>query len=226
MSVGVGQGTSLRRSAVQATNMRLIGGSVTHSRRADDFYPTPPEGTRALLAVEHFEGSILEPACGDGAISRLLIDAGHEVRSTDLIDRGYGEGGLDFLLLGYPYRADNIVTNPPFYLAERFLERALAHSTRKVAMLLKTTFLEGVKRSYILERTPLARVWQFRGRLTFPLPNAADARANGGMFAFAWFIWKHGHKGPPTLGWLPEVKRSARALPDPAQAGLDFGDAA
>jgi hypothetical protein len=39
--------------------------------RADhDYYPTPPEAVRALLGVEQFEGTIWEPACGDGAISR------------------------------------------------------------------------------------------------------------------------------------------------------------
>jgi len=64
----------------------------------DHFYPTPPEGTRALLRVEKFEGTIWEPACGDGAISRELEAVGHTVLSTDLIDRGYGTAGVDFLL--------------------------------------------------------------------------------------------------------------------------------
>jgi hypothetical protein len=66
--------------------------------RADhDFYPTPPEAVRALLSVEQFDGTIWEPACGDGAISRELEAHGHNVVSTDLIDRGYGQSGSDFL---------------------------------------------------------------------------------------------------------------------------------
>ena len=32
-------------------------------RAAFEYYPTPPEATRALLSVEKFEGSIWEPAC-------------------------------------------------------------------------------------------------------------------------------------------------------------------
>lgn len=37
-----------------------------YSKRAPfEFYPTPPEATRALLSVEKFEGNIWEPACGD-----------------------------------------------------------------------------------------------------------------------------------------------------------------
>src|SRR3546814_11582916 len=103
------------------------------NRERDDFYPTPPEGTRALLSVERFEGEIWEPACGDGAISKELEAAGHTVYSTDLIDRGYGTPGVDFLL-DYSTTAANIVTNPPFKLAEEFARHALARSTGKVCM--------------------------------------------------------------------------------------------
>jgi len=71
-------------SKVSAPNNR------TPKRAAFEFYPTPPEATRALLSVETFEGSIWEPACGDGAISKVLTEAGYQVVSTDLIDRGYG----------------------------------------------------------------------------------------------------------------------------------------
>jgi hypothetical protein len=83
------------------------------NRETHDFYPTWPAATRALLSVERFDGAIWEPACGDGAMSKVLEAAGHEVISTDLIDRGYGEGGRDFLMEWQP-RAPNIVTNPPF----------------------------------------------------------------------------------------------------------------
>lgn len=82
-------------------------------RAAYEFYPTPPEATRALLSVEQFDGSIWEPACGDGAISKVLTEAGYQVVSTDLIDRGYGAGGHDFLKSTTPL-AKNIITNPPY----------------------------------------------------------------------------------------------------------------
>jgi tRNA G10 N-methylase Trm11 len=82
-------------------------------RAAFEFYPTPPEATRALLSVEVFEGDIWEPACGDGAISKVLSEAGYQVVSTDLIDRGYGAGGHNFLKSDTPL-AKNIITNPPY----------------------------------------------------------------------------------------------------------------
>jgi hypothetical protein len=65
------------------------------------------------LSVEAFEGDIWEPACGDGAISKVLETAGYRVVSTDLIDRGYGAGGHNFLKSTKPL-AKNIITNPPY----------------------------------------------------------------------------------------------------------------
>lgn len=80
----------LPRNAEKSKLSRL---NYRYPRRVPhDFYPTPPEAVRALLSVETFTGSIWEPACGDGAISKVLIEAGFEVVSTDLIDRGFGTG--------------------------------------------------------------------------------------------------------------------------------------
>ncbi len=95
--------------------------------RADhDFYPTPPEAVRALLSVERFDGLIWEPACGDGAIATELVRHNLTVHATDLIDRGYGQGGQDFLspvtlARTFALRPDlkHIVTNPPLQLPAR-----------------------------------------------------------------------------------------------------------
>ncbi|MFN7339993.1 MAG: class I SAM-dependent methyltransferase [Opitutia bacterium] len=170
------------------------------NREKDDFYPTPPAGTRALLSVETFEGKIWEPACGDGALSNVLLDAGYEVTSTDLIDRGYGEHGVDFLMEAQP-RAPNIITNPPFKHADEFALKALSLTTGKVALLCRLAWLEGKKRRQMFESTPLARVWVFSGRLGMQRARQ-PSKGETGMIAFAWFVWEHGHKGPPTLGWV------------------------
>ena len=170
------------------------------NREKDDFYPTPPEGTRALLGVEKFDGDIWEPACGDGAISKVLIDAGHAVLSTDLMDRGFGTPRIDFLMEWQP-RAPNIITNPPFKMAEEFARHALKLTTGKVAMLCRLAWLEGKERRVMFETTPLARIWVFSGRLGMQRGRQAG-KGEGGMIAFAWFVWDHAHKGPPTIGWV------------------------
>ena len=42
------------------------------SERGDDLYQTPPEAVHALLRVERLPSIIWEPACGPGAIVRIL----------------------------------------------------------------------------------------------------------------------------------------------------------
>ena len=65
----------------------IIGGkSPKNSRNAADFYATPRECTNALL--DNFDwlfrgGRIWEPACGDGAISKVL--EGRGMKSSQLI---------------------------------------------------------------------------------------------------------------------------------------------
>lgn len=44
------------------------------TRQAFDFYPTPRSSVEALLQSEIFSGSILEPASGQGHISKVLSE--------------------------------------------------------------------------------------------------------------------------------------------------------
>ena len=171
------------------------------NREKDDFYPTPSSAVEALLSVEQFHGQIWEPACGDGAISKVLEAAGHDVISSDLVDRGFGFPKRDFLM-EWEAHVDNIVTNPPFKLAEQFAEHSLRHSRRKVAFLCRLAWLEGKERGKMFASTPLAKVWVFSSRVQMTRAGKPMLEG-GGMIAFAWFVWDHEHKGPPILGWLP-----------------------
>jgi hypothetical protein len=178
-----------------------------HPKRAkDDFYPTPPEATRALLSVERFDGSIWEPACGDGAISSVLTHAGHFVISTDLIDRGYGDGGVDFLAEAAP-RAKHIITNPPYGrgLADKFIGRALS-LTRKtggsVAMLLALSSLCHPTRHDKFVRSPPAAIYGLDHLVCFPNGIYNEAIVGAGTERFCWVVWKHGFEGRPAFWWL------------------------
>ncbi len=175
----------------------LVG--TSEGRPEHDFYPTPPEATEALLSVEQFYGEIWEPACGDGAICRVLQDSGYSwLKATDLIDRGYGEAPHDFLTS--PYTSMNVITNPPFKLAEQFVRLSLERTTGKVAILGKLQFLEGAKRKLMFESLPFKKVWVFSKRLS--LTRNGEKMTNSGMIAFAWYIFEHGFTGDPTIGWL------------------------
>ncbi|CAM6053376.1 unnamed protein product [Sphagnum tenellum] len=160
----------------------LVG--TSEGRPDYDYYPTPPEATEALLRVETFTGTIWECAAGNGAISKVLEAHGHTVVSTDLIDRGFGEAPHDFLTssLRYP----NVITNPPFTLAEQFVQLSLGRTTGKVAILGKLQFLEGAKRKIMFENSPLKSVWVFSKRLT--MTRNGEKMDNSGMICFGWIL--------------------------------------
>ena len=169
-------------------------------RPADDFYPTPESATLALMnSILLSSNRIWEPACGDGAISRVLENTGLDVISTDLFDHGYGQVGVDFLQTT-ELLAPVIITNPPFSLAEQFLKHALGLGARQVYLLGKLAFLEGDKRARYLETTPFSRVMVFRKRIT--LTRNGVKMANSGMIAFAWYEWIVGYFGKPEVTWL------------------------
>jgi hypothetical protein len=55
--------------------------------RRDDLYETPECAVEALLAVESLPLHVWEPACGPGAIARVLRRHGHHVLGRVLINR-------------------------------------------------------------------------------------------------------------------------------------------
>lgn len=170
-------------------------------REKDDFYPTPVPATRALLAKETFGPKIWEPACGDGAISRVLELAGHEVVSTDLMDRDFGTSRIDFLMERH-LMAPEIITNPPFKMAEAFVRHALDLGASKVAMMLRLAWLEGSQRKQLFESTPLARVHVASRRLSMSRGGTDAGGGGGSMIAFAWFVWDRSHTSAPELSWF------------------------
>jgi hypothetical protein len=176
-----------------------------YSERGVDLYETAPPAVRALLAAEPLPpGIVWEPACGPGAIVRVLREAGHRVVATDLIDYGCPDscGGIDFLTEQVaPENVTTIITNPPFMHANEFVRHALLLVPR-VAMLLRLAFLESEGRRDILEAGKLARVYVFRNRVPFHRHGWDGPQATGNAIAFAWFVWDRAHRGPPELHWI------------------------
>lgn len=185
----------------------LVGMSATRKRVKNDFYATPPEATKAILNKEILEGSILEPATGEGHISKILKKyyPNSEIISTDLIDRGYGHGNIDFLTHDYGRKFDNIITNPPFKLAQKFIEKALALANKKVIMFAKIQLLESESRRKLFEIHPPKYVYVFSKRIN-PWRNGSPVDEKGKPWAstmcFAWFVWYVGFKGEPTIRWI------------------------
>ena len=188
----------------KASIFKTIGASnhTDHERGDADYYATEPAATDWLCEIEQFKGPILEPACGEGHISKRLIVHGYEVVSRDLVDRGYGEVA-DFLFFNNEKWDGDIITNPPYAAAQEFVEQALrmVQPGRKVAMFLKLTFLEGQGRSELFKNTPPIRVWVSRSRLKCAMNGDFDSIGSSAT-AYAWFVWEKGFTGHPEIHWF------------------------
>lgn len=172
------------------------------------FYQEPPEASALLFASrERFHGSIIDPACGEGRVVKSARRAGYKAAGFDLIPRGFGVGGIDFLFPGNygPGSADNIVSNPPFHLWERFLARALVVARHKVVFMLDLQQLAGEQRRdrLWLTDTPLVRVYVMGKRMSCP-PGGRGINPERGWKNHAWYVWHKGarDRGEPVIRWL------------------------
>jgi hypothetical protein len=185
------------------------------AERGLDLYETCPEAVYGLLKVEPLPHHLWDPACGRGALVRVLRQAGHSVLATDLVDYHSPDqdaAGWDFLMEYHrPEGIEAIVANPPYALGTEFVERALALCP-KVVMLLRLTFLESARRRPLLEGGRFARLHVFRERLPMMHRDGWQGNKASNPTAFGWFVFERDHNGPPTIHWLSgRTKRELRA---------------
>ena len=137
---------------------------------------------------------------GGGHLTNKLIELGFNVKATDLVYRGSGIGGIDFLKQTEIFDGD-ILTNPPYKYALEFVEKALelVNVGNKVIMFLKLQFLEGQERRRLFDTMQLKKVYVFSKR---------QQCAKNGVFigssavAYAWFVWEKGYHNLPQLEWI------------------------
>lgn len=185
--------------------VRLLDGTYTKAaeleREKDDFYPTPPEPTRALLHAEIDRlrdfPCIWEPAAGDGAMVREMEALGLKVQKTDLVDRGCGAMVADFYSFNTGPRA--IVTNPPFAECNRdpgWVRHALEIvGAEYMALLLPINWLGASGRAALWADFTPARIYLMRWRIDFT-GQGAPPMLN------AWFVWDRMHEGETVLRML------------------------
>ena len=186
---------------------RMIGASnhTDHDRVPNDYYATDPKAVEMLLELEQFAPVIWEPACGEGHISKVLQSHGYEVISTDLIYRGFGDPEpLDFLKETLDGFDGDIVTNPPYSLAQDFVQTAIdtVKVGHKVAMFLKIQFLEGKKRFSLFAKAPPRTIYVSRSRIRCGTNGNFDGFKNGSTLCYAWFVWEKGFTGDPVIKWF------------------------
>lgn len=169
-------------------------------RPDSDFYVTLPEYITALVARQtgswrsiyrDHEGPLFwEPACGDGAIARVLERQGLRVIATDLIDQGFGQAGVDFLKTD-KLLAPIVITNPPYRddLPLRFAQHALALGACEVWLLCRAAWWDAPKRFRTLKEMPLRHRWVVNTRKAmWPYGRVPPGKERSTwMYYHAWF---------------------------------------
>lgn len=180
-------------------------GATNHSpliREVDDFYATEPKAVELLLEKEKFNHHVLEPACGKGHISEVLLKHGYSIISFDIVDRGYNGIQKDFFTL-QKWNGD-IITNPPYKEALKFVKHALkiVNGGAKIAMFLRLQFLEGKERGKFFLENPPRKIYVASGRLNVAKNGEFEKYKKANAMAFAWFVWEKGYGGKPMVDWI------------------------
>jgi hypothetical protein len=100
----------------------------------------------------------------------------------------------------------DVVTNPPFSLADEFIRHALRLTKQhggKVAMLLPLAFDSAKGRRDLFERPPFKAKYTLTKRIRW---ENLEQKKNGPSQNHAWFVWDWQYQGKPFLGYLPKIE--------------------
>ena len=189
----------------KSTFVTLGASNHTDRERAEyDLYCTSPSAIDALANADKLPKSkdVWECAAGLMHLSNRLADYGYNVISTDLIDRGTCESGIDFLKTT-ELKSPCILTNPPYKFCLEFAEHAV-HNLKcdEYYGFHKLTFLESVKRRVFFEKYPPSEVLVFSKRIQVAINGDPEMFEKSSAACYAWFIWRKDFKGNPQVDWI------------------------
>lgn len=161
-------------------------------REENDWYVEEPWNVDRLFDAVSFTGKVHDPCCGMGTIVAAARRAGYIATGSDIVDRGYNFPARDFFTSGNTH--DNIVTNPPYKIAQKVIAHALEHARHRVAALVQLKFLAGQRRHPLFTDARTEKVIIFSRRPNMPpglmLEEHGEEIRGGGSIDYAWVIWK------------------------------------
>jgi hypothetical protein len=203
---GLFAATGNKAKPISVTVGEDLGGAFErpefNEREKDEFYPTPPEPTRAIIAAE-FEhlrcyDLIWEPACGDGAMTTELQRAGLNTFSSDIIQHGAAEDIEDFYAFRSP-PSKCVVTNPPFAECTKdpgWIRHGMGVlGLEYMALLMPLNFMGASTRGQLWIDHPPARIYVMRWRIDWTGQGAPP-------MICAWYVYDIEHQGEIALRFL------------------------
>lgn len=166
---------------------------------------TPPHAIYPLIPFIPRDWQIWESACGQGHLSRALIQAGRRTIGTDI------ESGHDFFKWqpGIPWHAQ--ITNPPYSMKYQWIERSYA-LRKPFALLMPLETLGAAKRQALFKEHGM-QLMVLNRRINFHMPKAGWS-GKGAQFPVAWFTWQFN---------LPRDIVYVDVPSDPFTMVMDFG---
>lgn len=160
-------------------------------RATADFYPTPLSAFDVLIPFLDRTRHHWEPACGDGRLVLQMRMHGIRADGADLEQDALLKGRIDYLKDTTQY--DVVLTNPPYSLAQEFIEHGLAHS-KEMWLLLRLNFLGSIKRGgwWMHGRNPNA-LFILTQRPRFAKNKHGKIGSDG--TEYAWFYWGRRYDG-------------------------------
>ena len=170
---------------------------------AAEFWYQEPEGvTEKLMWEVKFRGPVHDPCCGEGHIPLVAQRFGYQATGSDIVDRGFGVGGVDFFADMTP--RETLIFNPPSgrnqdpTLSTRFILHAL-EVAEEVAAIVPVPMLCGQwRRDNLYRPHPRRYVLTLAERPSMP-PGGRGIPAKNGTMDYCWIVWVRGYAGPTEL---------------------------
>lgn len=191
--------------------LALMIGASSHTeeeREKDDYYATEPKALELLIDTIDFDlhRLIWECACGGGHLCNVLFDRGHYVLATDVVNRDdTAMLRIDFLGVENCQWSGDIITNPPFKLAEKFVEKGLSvlEDGRYLILFQRIMFLESSKRHELFKRNPPKYIYVHSSRVGTAKGGDFEKYEGGGKtMCYAWYVWQKGTNEETILRWI------------------------
>lgn len=172
-------------------------------RPENDFYPTPKGLTYELIKTGILNGckTILEPCCGQYAISNVLLEKGFEVTNRDLI---YGN---DFLKDDYSSESyDALVTNPPFKIWDDIVKKAKSINVSKIILIGRLNYFGSHSRNISNLWDELSDIYVFDRQVAYNTEFREDGKMECGCLVTGWFVWTKEYRDSPRVHMIDVQK--------------------
>tara|TARA_A100001515_G_C4580402_1_gene212734 strand:- start:912 stop:1505 length:594 start_codon:yes stop_codon:yes gene_type:complete len=193
--------------------LALMTGASNHTneeREQNDYYATEPLALEKFLDTIDFSlhKFIWEPACGGGHLVDVLLKRNHVVFATDIINRNDKAMMIgDFLETDIKSEwTGDILTNPPFRQAEKFVHKGLSllEPGNFLILFQRILFLESSKRHRLFKAHPPKYVYVHSSRVATAKNGDFEKYEGGGKsMCYCWFVWQKGCKDETIVRWIP-----------------------